>query len=201
MSREVVSPLILASASPRRRELLQQAGIPYEVIPSEVCEQALAGEKPEALVERLALAKATAVARRLGVSPRRWVLGADTVVVVDGEVLGKPKNPEHALELLRRLVGRTHRVLTGIALTATDHSDTQVRHVVSEVVMHPAQEAELSAYVAGGEPLDKAGAYAAQGEGRRFIQCIVGSETNVIGLPLEETLDLLQRTRAREEWV
>jgi len=185
-------PLVLASASPRRRELLARAGVRFEVTPSNVPEQAHPGEAPAQLARRLASEKALAVARQLGPAPSRWVLGADTIVVIDGEVLGKPDDAEHAVALLRRLVGRCHRVLTAVALVASD--TLAERHVVVEsaVTMRAADEHELRAYVATGESLDKAGAYAAQGSGRILIAKIEGSETNVIGLPLEETLALLR---------
>jgi septum formation protein len=120
------------------------------------------------------------------------VLGADTIVVVDGDVLGKPDDAEHALVLLRRLVGRRHRVVTGVALVSSDTLAERHAIVESGVSMRPAGEAELRAYIATGEPLDKAGAYAAQGDGRLLIESIEGSESNVIGLPLEETLALLR---------
>jgi septum formation protein len=185
-------PLVLASASPRRRELLTRAGVHFEVTPSNIPEQQRPGEAPAQLASRLASEKAQAVARDLGPAPIRWVLGADTIVVIDGDVLGKPDDAEHAVALLRRLAGRRHRVLTAVALVA---SDTLVgRHAIVEsaVSMRAADERELRAYVATGESLDKAGGYAAQGHGRRLIEKIEGSETNVIGLPLEETLALLR---------
>jgi septum formation protein len=185
--------LVLASASPRRRELLARAGVRFEVVPSRVKEEPLAGESPRALAQRLAREKVLDVARRFPASPRRLVLGADTIVVLDGAVLGKPLDPEHAVEMLRRLAGRTHRVLTAVAVVATDRLEPRSLCVESTVVMREAADAELRAYVATGEPLDKAGSYAAQGEGRRFVERIDGSESNVIGLPLEETLGLLRR--------
>lgn len=185
-------PLILASGSPRRRELLARAGVRFEVTPAEVAEERLPGESAAALVARLARSKALAVARRVGPTPARWVLGADTVVSLEDEVLGKPNDAEHALALLRRLAGRNHRVLTGVALAGSADLTIRSALVESRVSMRRADEAELRAYVAAGESLDKAGAYAAQGEGRRLIASIEGSETNVIGLPLEETLALLR---------
>jgi septum formation protein len=120
------------------------------------------------------------------------VLGADTIVVIDGEVLGKPDDEGHALALLRRLVGRRHLVVTGVALVTSDTLEERHAVVESSVSMRAAGERELRAYVATGESLDKAGAYAAQGVGRRLIEKIEGSESNVIGLPLEETLALLR---------
>jgi septum formation protein len=163
----------------------------FEVMPAEVCERARFGEAPRALVERLAAEKALAVRARLPREPRRFVLGSDTVVVLAGEILGKPRDPAHAVELLSRLAGRTHTVWTGVAVAVTGDASPAVRSVASEVTLRAASEDELRAYVASGEPLDKAGAYALQGEGRRFVSRVSGSESNVIGLPLDETLALL----------
>jgi septum formation protein len=186
-------PLVLGSGSPRRRELLARAGIAFEVRPADIDEIAEIGEAPAALALRLAREKARAVAMRVGASPRRVVLGADTIVVIDGDVLGKPTDPEDAVRLLTRLVGHEHRVLTAVAVVESDRSDRVSTCVVtSRVTMRAATEVEIRRYVATGEPLDKAGAYAAQGEGRRFIERIDGSETNVIGLPIDETLALLR---------
>lgn len=186
-------PLVLASASPRRRDLLAAAGVAYEARAADLDETRGAGEAPRALVARLAREKAEAVARTLSPTPQRIVLGADTIVVVDGDVLGKPADPEDAVTLLRRIVGRAHEVLTGVALIAVAGGVLGEALVASRVVMRPADDDEIRRYVATGEPLDKAGAYAAQGEGRRFIQAIEGSESNVIGLPMDETLALLAR--------
>jgi septum formation protein len=190
-------PLVLASASPRRREILTRVGVRFEVVPSSVKEQPFAGESPRALALRLAREKVLDVARRFPASPRRLVLGADTIVVVDGAVLGKPADPEQAFAMLRGLVGRTHRVLTAVAVVASDRPEPRSVCVESSVVMRKATDAELRAYVATGEPLDKAGAYAAQGAGRRFVERIDGSESNVIGLPIEETLMLLREVGAK----
>lgn len=183
---------MLASASPRRRALLAEAGVAFEVCPADIDESVHEGEEPEALVERLAREKARTVARRLGGTPARLVLGSDTVVVLGEAVLGKPVDAEHAVALLSRLLGRTHRVLTGVAVLGSDGSPELCRAVESRVRMRPASQAEVRAYVATGEPLDKAGAYAVQGEGRRFVEAVEGSESNVIGLPLEATLALLE---------
>jgi septum formation protein len=182
---------VLASASPRRRELLASRGLRFEVMPADVEETARAGEPPRALVERLAAEKALAVRARLPALPRRFVLGSDTVVVLDGEILGKPRDAAHALELLSRLAGRTHTVWTGVAVATTGDGTPRVCSVASGVTLRAAGEQELLAYVASGEPLDKAGAYALQGEGRRFVSRVEGSESNVIGLPLDEALALL----------
>ena len=183
---------MLGSGSPRRRELLARAGVAFEVAPADIDESPRSGEVAEALAVRLACEKALAVARRIGAGPARLVLGADTIVVLGTDVLGKPVDRADAERLLGRLVGRAHRVLTGVALVASDRPGAASRLVESRVVMRPASDDEIRRYVATGEPLDKAGAYAAQGEGRRFIERIEGSESNVIGLPLEETLALLR---------
>ncbi len=185
--------LVLASASPRRRELLERAGLRFEVIPADIVEAAHAGEPPRALVERLAAEKASAVRDRLPERPRRWVLGSDTIVVLGEEILGKPRDADEAVAMLRRLTGNTHVVWTGVAVCATGSGVPALCSVESRVTLRPASEVELCAYVRTGEPLDKAGAYALQGAGRRFVSRVEGSESNVIGLPLEETLALLAR--------
>jgi septum formation protein len=171
---------------------LKQAGLRFEIRPSDWPEQALPGEAPAALAERLAREKALAVARTLGSGPHCCVVGADTIVVLGEAVLGKPVDVEHAVSLLSRLAGRRHRVITGVAVVDSTSLSVISCSVESVVEMRPADEFEIRAYVATGEPMDKAGAYALQGEGRKFVREVVGSETNVIGLPLAETLDLLR---------
>jgi len=183
-------PLVLASSSPRRRELLARAGLRFRVEAPRVEERRRPGEPPDAFVLRLAREKASAVAATLG-APRRLVLGADTVVVLGDDVLGKPRDADDALVLLRRLCGREHRVLTGVAVVASDTGETRSRVVESRVALREVPEAELRAYVATGEPLDKAGGYAVQGGARAFVRDVRGSVTNVIGLPVDETLALL----------
>lgn len=174
---------MLASTSPRRRELLAGAGFRFQVASPDVDESALAGESPESLARRLALAKALAVAPR---APRdACVLGADTVVVIDRVLLGKPRDRAEAVEMLLRLAGRTHRVLTGFALVVAGLAREESGVEESLVRMHAVDRATAESYAATGEPLDKAGAYAAQGAGGRFVAEIRGSRTNVIGLPLE----------------
>ena len=192
MTADAAIPLVLASSSPRRRQLLEQAGVSFEVLPAGIEELEQPGEAPEAMVLRLAREKAIAVARRVGSSPRRVVLGADTLVVLGEEVLGKPRDAADAEGILGRLVGHTHRVLTGVAVVSSDALRVWQHLVASRVRMRPAGPDEIRRYVATGEPLDKAGAYAAQGRGRDFIEEIVGSESNVIGLPVDETLGLLR---------
>ncbi len=186
------TPLVLASASPRRRRLLADAGLAFEGVPASIDEKPRPGEAPDDLAARLAREKAQAVARRLGSGPRRVVLGSDTVVIRCGESLGKPLDAEHAVATLRRLVGAAHEVVTAVAAVESDSGRVHARSVRSRVLMRAADDAEIRAYVATGEPMDKAGAYAVQGEGRRFVLRVEGSETNVIGLPLEETLSLLR---------
>lgn len=188
-------PLILASASPRRRDLLDGAGIAFEVIPADIAEERRRDERPVAFASRLAAEKARAVAERVGPEPARRVLGADTIVVLGDSILGKPRNPRHAREMLARLTGRSHEVVTAIALVPSDTLEIEVRAVTSRVHMRAASPEELRDYVATGESLDKAGAYALQGGGRRFVERVEGSESNVIGLPLDETLELLGETR------
>lgn len=167
--------VILASASPRRLELLQAAGFAVEVAPVNVDEAQLRGEQPEAYVLRLARAKAAAVAGDA-------VLGADTTVVLDDEVLGKPRDAAEAADMLRRLAGRTHEVLTGFCLRRGKREIAGIERTC--VWMAKLSEAEIAAYVASGEPMDKAGAYAIQGLAARFIPRIEGSYTNVVGLPV-----------------
>lgn len=189
--------LVLASGSPRRRDLLGEAGVPHEVIPADLPEEPRPGESPVETTLRLAREKARAVADRLGADPPRWVLGADTTVVLDGEVIGKPRDPEHAVRLLLRLQGRSHAVVTAVAIVETASGALFEQAVESRVSMRRASEAELRAYVATGEPLDKAGAYAIQGEGAWLVSAFEGSRSNIIGLPVEETLSLLERAGFR----
>lgn len=176
-------PLLLASASPRRRELLGQLGIAFTVQSAEVDETPQPRERPAQLVSRLACAKADA-ARRFA-APGQWVLGADTVVALDDDILGKPADPESATDMLARLSGRSHSVYSGIALARAGF-ETRSRWVRSRVWMRPIDTAELEAYVATGEPLGKAGAYAIQGRAAAFVRCLAGSYSNVVGLPLYE---------------
>jgi septum formation protein len=183
--------LVLASASPRRSDLLRQAGIRFEVRPADIPELMQPGESPIAFAQRLAHSKALSIAEQIGAPPPRLVLGADTIVVLDGEVLGKPRDADHALELLERLTGREHSVVTAVAVVASDTLRVRQTAVTSRVEMRAAAREELIAYVATGESLDKAGGYAVQGGARSFVTRIHGSETNVIGLPLDETVELL----------
>jgi septum formation protein len=182
------TPLVLASASPRRRDLLARENVDFEVVPADIPEEHRPDEAPTAFASRLAGEKALAVARRIGPDPPRWVLGADTIVVIDGDILGKPIDDADAERLLTRLVGRTHSVITAFALVKSGdwvlHSDW----LESRVSMRTADLAEIRAYVATGEPMDKAGAYAVQGIGGTLVEKVEGSWDNVIGLPVAEVL-------------
>ncbi|MGZ8217684.1 Maf family protein [Methylomagnum sp.] len=181
--------LILASASPRRRELLDQLGVAYEVLPADVEERPAPGEAPEAYVRRVAADKSLAAQALNGGT--RPVLAADTEVVLDGEILGKPRDFDHAADLLARLSGREHRVLSAVSLRlggahweALSTSTVTFRDLTAE---------EIEAYWATGEPQGKAGAYAVQGLGAVFIRHLSGSYSGVMGLPLFETAELLRR--------
>ena len=179
--------LVLASTSPRRRELLAQLGVPFEVLAPAVDEQPLPAELATDHVCRLALAKARAAAAQLG--PQACVLGADTVVVLDGQILGKPVDRDDAAAMLRRLSGRTHTVLSAVARVL---GGAHVVHLSeSHVTFRTLSPAEIAAYCATGEPLDKAGAYAIQGRAAAFIRHLEGSYSGVMGLPLYETAELL----------
>jgi septum formation protein len=179
--------LILASASPRRHELLRALCPAFRVVPSDLDETLAAGPLPDA-VAALALDKARAVALRQG---EGVVLGADTIVVIDGEALGKPADADEARAMLRRLRGREHEVITGVAVVEARSGRLRTIAVVSRVRMAEYGEAEIEAYVATGEPLDKAGAYAIQGLGGTLVAGLEGSYSNVVGLPLGETARLL----------
>lgn len=179
--------LVLASTSPRRRELLSRLGLGYEVEPSQVEErEPEMGEDPEAYAASLAREKALAVASR---RPNDVVLAADTVVAVGGQILGKPADETDALRMLRLLRGRTHTVVTGVVVVCDDRVSTGTS--TARVRMRNAPDGELRAYVAGGEPMDKAGAYAVQGLGGQFVEDVIGCYNAVVGLPLRLTVDLI----------
>ena len=181
----------LASASPRRSELLRQIGVPFEVRPADIPETQAAGESADALVLRLAVAKADAVWRRVPADERRPVLAADTAVVLDERVLGKPADEAEAEAMLAALSGRTHRVLTAVALRCGDAAETLLS--TSEVRFRATTAEERAAYCHSGEPLDKAGAYGIQGRAAMFVEYLAGSYSGVVGLPLFETAALLAR--------
>jgi len=192
--------LVLASASPRRQELLRQAGIAFTVEPADVDETPLAGESPRACAERLAQEKALAVWRKRPHDARGdgdLVLGADTVVAVDQAILGKPTGAEDAVRMLRLLSGRVHQVITGVCLVKTatpalgaeywvlsTENCTRTASETTLVTMRELTDEEIRAYVAVGEPMDKAGAYAIQGGAARWIPSIEGDYSNVVGLPV-----------------
>ena len=178
--------LVLASASPRRRALLDEAGLAFDVGEDDVDERVVAGEMPEAYVRRLALEKARA---GLAQHPASVVLGADTTVVIDGEILGKPVDDADAHRMLEQLSGRSHQVLTGVAIAWREGGRVAIdRTTVWFKALSPS---DIAQYVATGEPRDKAGAYAIQGLASRFIERIDGSYSNVVGLPVAVVLQLL----------
>jgi septum formation protein len=185
--------LILASGSARRKELLRQAGFSFTVIVPSVEESPLPGESPERCAQRLARTKADAVAER--VPPGRCVLAADTIVVLKGEPLGKPRDRSDAVTMLLRLAGCTHRVITGFAASRRGPRGKEEcgGFEESRVRMRDVSREEAEGYAATGEPLDKAGAYAVQGLGGQFVEAVEGSRSNVIGLPLERVVPLLER--------
>ncbi len=172
-------PFVLASASPRRQELLTAAGYSFTVHTADVDETPRPGEAPEAYVARLADAKARAVLAR---RPEALVLGADTTVVVDGDILAKPVDAADAARMVGRLQGRAHEVLTGVALVSAGWSRVAV--AATTVWFAPMSAADIEAYVASGEPMDKAGAYGIQGRAARYVTRIDGSYSNVVGLPV-----------------
>ncbi len=178
--------LILASGSPRRRELLAAAGVKFEVLVPTITESASRGLTTRELTRFNAVRKAVAVARQEGDAV---VLGADTLVALAGEAIGKPSDLREAAEILRRLSGREHRVCTAVCLAAPTRLTSF--EIVSHVRFHSLTDEQIAAYLAKIDPLDKAGAYAAQGHGREIIRRIRGSYTNVVGLPMEETLAAL----------
>lgn len=180
---EKTSPisLILASASPRRRELMESLGLPFIVRPSRVDEETEGNLSPDELVKRLALRKAKAVAKEY---PDHLVIGSDTVVVLEGQVLGKPKDREEAFRMLSLLSGRTHTVYTGLALVLENKRREESASSATRVRMRGLTEEEMRAYIATGEPDDKAGAYAIQGLGATLVEGIEGDYFTVVGLPV-----------------
>jgi septum formation protein len=187
----IQTPLILGSASPRRRDILAGLGLPIFVLPADVDESVRPGEAAAAYLERIVADKLRKVTGRLGEREGAAVLVADTSVVIDEEILGKPSDEADAVRLLARLCGRTHRVLTRYAIGLPNGALVTARTVTTEVWLRAASADEISAYARSGEGLDKAGAYAAQGVGAFLVERINGSYTNVVGLPAcEVVLDL-----------
>lgn len=173
--------LVLASASPRRSELLRQIGLEPEIVPSQV-EEKVTSKEPDQVVMELSRQKAEEVAERLGVDAQTIVIGSDTVVSSDGEILGKPADKEEAFSMIRRLSGRKHQVYTGVTLCCGTHRRSFVEK--TEVEVYPMAEEEIAAYIASGDSMDKAGAYGIQGQFAAYIKGICGSYTNVMGLPV-----------------
>ena len=187
MVREPGAKIILASRSPRRAELLSAAGFAFEVLAADVDETPLPGEAPDAYVERLAIAKAGAV---LALRPASRVLGADTTVTIDGEILGKPADDADAVRMLRLLSGRAHLVHTGVALVSATGIQSAVD--TTRVWFDAMTDEDISWYVSTREPVDRAGAYAIQGFASRFIPRIEGSYSNVVGLPVATVSSILK---------
>ena len=196
---KTIGKLILASASPRRKSLLQELGLDFEIIEAQVEETPVAGESSLEFVLRLARDKAEDVSRENAAS---WVLGADTIVVHAGEILGKPRDAKEALEVLQTLAGNNHQVHTGFCVMNGIEKISVNRVVTTEVSFYPFSRDIAAAYVATGEPLDKAGAYGIQGSGGFLVEKINGSYSNVVGLPLVEVIEELLRFKvvaARKE--
>jgi septum formation protein len=192
--------IILASSSPRRAEILRDAGIAFEISATHIDEAALRGETAQAMVARLAEVKARAAAAQMDAGSREWIIvGADTTVELDGEILGKPSDSAHAREMLAKLGGRTHDVLTGIFLLRLPGNATRAAVENSAVTFAPLDAKEIDAYVATGEPLGKAGAYAIQGLAGRYIPKIEGCYFNVVGLPLARLYELLRELGWRDD--
>jgi septum formation protein len=181
--------LILASTSPRRRDLLKRAGLDFSIVPSSVDETIVVESSPTRRVKRLSEAKAADVARQY---PKSWVLGADTIVVIGEKILGKPEDPDHARRMLQRLSGRRHNVLTGYCLINRKHDRFFSEVTETEVEFKRLTEEEIEWYIQTGEPFDKAGGYAIQGRGAFLVRRVSGSVTNVIGLPLCEVIETLK---------
>ncbi len=193
MALRTTDRLILASASPRRMELLRNLGLSFEIIPSCIEEPACNGETPRDHVLRLAAAKAEAVSRA---HPQAWVLAADTIVLIQGEILGKPQTPDDVLRMLGKLSGREHEVFTGFAVARAEGKRFVADAVRSSVMFKEITPDEMAWYSDLDEPYDKAGGYAVQGTGAFFIREIRGSYTNVMGLPLCEVVETLKAVGA-----
>jgi septum formation protein len=187
---------LLASASPRRRELLRNAGFDFDVQPSRIMEEITRGEPPEEFARRAAREKAMEVAAS---SPAgSLVLGADTVVVIDGETLGKPSDQEDATRMLQLLSGRTHQVHTGVCLVSAPGKIEALEHATTLVTFRGLDEEEIRRYVESGEPMGKAGAYAVQGLASKFVTRILGCYSNVVGLPVALVYEILKKAESRK---
>ena len=183
----MITEIILASASPRREQLLKQIGLVFRIIPSEAAEDQIEASLPEQYVQKCALAKA--IMTRQQVNPADIVIGADTVVVLDGIIYGKPSDAADARRMLGKLAGRTHSVLSGLAVVSANGQVT--RAVETKVTLSELSSQQIERYVASGEPMDKAGAYAIQGLGAMFVERIDGCYYNVVGLPLQALTQIL----------
>jgi septum formation protein len=185
------SKIILPSSSPRRKELLEKLGLRFEVIPSLIDEIPLPDESPANFVLRASTEKALSVCRNL--DSDSVVIGADTIVVIDGEILGKPKDEEEAITMLGKIAGKEHRVITGFSIVKPEAEILYRKFVESEVKIKTLAPWEIEGYIKTGEPMDKAGAYGAQGIGAFMIEEIHGSYTNIVGLPLAQVIEVLTR--------
>jgi septum formation protein len=215
----VPAQVILASQSPRRKELLERIGFTVKVLPSTIDESILEGETVENYVKRLAREKCLEVVKRLetttfptdvdgkAIRPApgarrhidtRWVIGADTIVVLDDEILSKPKDTSEAMEMLGRLRGRRHRVITGFCIHDLRKDKEGVQAVSTEVLFKQLTSSEIEKYIAIGESMDKAGAYAIQGVAAYMVDSIVGSYTNVVGLPMCQVIEMMEEMGANE---
>lgn len=181
-------PLILASGSPRRREFLKQLGLDFSVQPASIDETPLPGDSPEDFARRMAMDKARALALK---HPTSCVIGADTVVALGGTIFGKPADCAEALASLKQLQGRTHRVITGLALIHAAQNIAESLIETTSVTFDHFEDSILNAYVNSGDPLDKAGSYGIQGQGTFLVRAITGSYSNVVGLPVNQLLSLL----------
>mgnify|MGYP006422809997 FL=1 len=183
------SKIVLASQSPRRVELLKEISTQFEVVPSSIEEVLDPGLRPEANAQNLARAKAESIAPNF---PDCWVIGADTLVTLDHQIFGKPEDEEDAKQILKKISGREHLVVTGICVVGP--KKTLTKAVISQVKIKPLTDQEIEDYIATGEPMDKAGAYAIQGKGSFMVRSFSGSKNNIIGLPLDELKILLKKT-------
>ena len=185
--------IILASGSPRRKELLQNLGLEFTVIPSEA-EEVITNEKPEDIVEELSFIKAADIAEKCGETDA-MIIGADTIVGIHGKVLGKPKDPGNAKDMLRQLQGNVHQVFTGVTVIILEHSQKKIYKFSekTEVKMYPMTKEEIDTYVATKEPLDKAGAYGIQGKAAAYIEGICGDYNNVVGFPISRFYHEMQK--------
>lgn len=189
--------LILASGSPRRQELIGTIGLPYRIDAADVDESMPEGTAPDALVEQLSLRKAQAVSGRVPDGEGGIVIGSDTVVVLDGRILGKPKDEQDAADMLGAIAGRTHQVYTGITCIEVRTGRAITRHEVSHVTMKPMDEQRIRRYVATGEPADKAGSYAVQGIGALLVAKIEGDYFNVVGMSVRLLGEMLEELGVR----